>query len=200
MSIRMLKTTRSRILAVCTAMVAFSLAINTFLNYSIAKRYNDEAIGNTLNSLAGSHGIAIGEWVSSRTLMLTSLKEPALSDTDPVPLFRQMAAADNFINIYMGYADRSSKFAERGGLPEDYDPTTRPWYRQALQEGKTLVTVPYVDMVTNELVVSIVTPIADGEGTTRGVLGSDLSMRSVIENVRSIQPTPSSRRPPAWAC
>ncbi|MEE3650706.1 MULTISPECIES: methyl-accepting chemotaxis protein [unclassified Brenneria] len=187
----MLKTTRARILTACTAIVVLSLAINTFLNYTIADNSNEESIDNMLHAIAASHSMAIGEWVESKTQMVTALNDSVLTDDDPVPVFKQIAASGGFINVYMGYEDKTAKFSDSVGIPADYDPTIRPWYQQAVRERKPIVTAPYVDVSTKELIVSFAAPVMDG-GTVKGVLGSDLTMQNVIENVKSIHPTPSS--------
>lgn len=187
----MLKTTRSRIMAACTCIVVLSLAINTFLNYTIANNSNEESIKNTLNAVTISHGLAIGDWVLYKTQMIAALHDnPRLHD-DPIPLFKQIAASGGFSNVYMGYADKTAKFSTPDGIPADYDPTIRPWYQQAVNEGKALITAPYVDAGTKKLVVSFVAPVLS-DGTVKGVVGSDVTMQSVIENVKSIHPTPSS--------
>ncbi|GLW36672.1 methyl-accepting chemotaxis protein [Pectobacterium carotovorum subsp. carotovorum] len=187
----MLKTTRSRILAACSTIVVLSLVINTFLNYTIANNANKESIQNTLNAVATSHSIAISDWVASKTQMISALHDRAIQDEDPIPLFKQIVASGGFLNVYMGYANGTAKFADPGGIPADYNPTIRPWYQQAVKEGKPLATAPYVDMVTNTLVVSFVAPVVEG-GTVRGVVGSDVTMKSVIENVKAINPSPGS--------
>lgn len=46
----MLDSIRSRILAACVVIVAGSLAINTYFNYSVANKYNSSAIDNTLKA------------------------------------------------------------------------------------------------------------------------------------------------------
>ncbi|AFI91377.1 Methyl-accepting chemotaxis sensory transducer with Cache sensor [Pectobacterium parmentieri] len=187
----MLKTTRSRILAACSTIVVLSLVINTFLNYTIANNANKASIQNTLDAVATSHTIAISDWVASKTLMISALHDRAIKDEDPIPLFKQIVASGGFLNVYMGYANGTAKFADPGGIPADYNPTIRPWYQQAVKEGKPLATAPYVDMVTNTLVVSFVAPVLEGS-TVRGVVGSDVTMKSVIENVKAINPSSGS--------
>ncbi|MEQ9861583.1 methyl-accepting chemotaxis protein [Pectobacterium cacticida] len=187
----MLKTTRSRILAACSIIVVFSLVINTFLNYTIANNTNKEAIQNTLDAVAISHSIAVSDWVASKTQMIAALHDRAIKDEDPIPLFKQIAASGGFINVYMGYANGTAKFSEPEGIPNDYNPTIRPWYQQAVKEGKPLVTEPYIDAGTHKLVVSFAAPVLDGT-TVKGVVGGDVTMESVIENVKAIKPSPSS--------
>ncbi|WP_459609455.1 methyl-accepting chemotaxis protein, partial [Dickeya oryzae] len=187
----MLKTIRARILAVCTAIIVVALVINTFLNYRVTDKYNDESINNLLVAVTAGHSLAISDWVASKKQIITSLNAVALTNDDPIPVFKQMAAAGSFINVYMGYANHTAKFSDPGGIPPTYDPTVRPWYQQAVREGKAVATAPYLDMATNTIVVSFVAPVLDG-GNVKGVLGSDVTMDSVIANVKAIHPTPSS--------
>lgn len=88
----MLDSIRSRILAACIIIVAGSLAINTYFNYSVANKYNSSAIDNTLTAVTASHGVGIADWVATKTQMIVSLKESALT-ADPSAALRQVAAA-----------------------------------------------------------------------------------------------------------
>ncbi len=182
-----LASIRARILAITIGCVVIALMINTSINYYVTQKSNQQSIDNTLEAVTSSHKAAIGEWVSSKLLMMASL-QPVVLSADPLPLFKQIASAGDFINVYAGYADKSAKFSSPGGIPANYDPTIRPWYIDAIKLGKAMVTAPYVDMATNTLVVSFVAPV---EGN-KAVVGSDVSMESIVANVSSIRPTPSS--------
>ncbi|MDR5017684.1 methyl-accepting chemotaxis protein [Yersinia rochesterensis] len=186
----MLDSIRSRILAACIIIVAGSLAINTYFNYSVANKYNNSAIDNTLKAVTASHGVGIADWVAMKTQMIVSLKESALA-ADPIAALRQVAAAGNFINVYIGYANKTAIFSNPDGIPADYDPTGRPWYLQAVKAGSPVVTPPYIDAGTNQLVVTFALPIIQ-DGNVKGVLAADVTMDSVITNVKSIHPTEGS--------
>ncbi|WP_179404981.1 methyl-accepting chemotaxis protein [Burkholderia guangdongensis] len=186
----MLSSLRARILAACIAIVAFALAASTLINYAIAHSYNDDAIDRNLTSVASGHVVGIGDWVASKSRMIESLQDAALSP-DPLPTFKQLAAAGDFTNVYAGYADKTYKFSDPTGIPPDYDPTIRPWYKQAAQTGKAVVTPPYVDAGTGKLVVSFAVPVVR-DGALKAVLGGDVAMDSVIANVKAIRPTPAS--------
>ncbi|WP_227729342.1 methyl-accepting chemotaxis protein [Yersinia proxima] len=186
----MLDSIRSRILAACIIIVAGSLAINTYFNYSVANKYNSSAIDNTLKAVTASHGVGIADWVAMKTQMIVSLKESALA-ADPIAALRQVAAAGNFINVYIGYANKTAVFSNPDGIPAGYDPTGRPWYLQAVKAGSPVVTPPYIDAGTNQLVVTFALPIIQ-DGSVKGVLAADVTMDSVIANVKSIHPTDDS--------
>lgn len=61
-------------------------------------------------------------------------------------------------------------------LPSDYDPTTRPWYKEAMaNKSKVILTDPYIDAATNEYVITIAKAIVDEQtNQTLGVIASDL--------------------------
>ncbi|MFS2223782.1 methyl-accepting chemotaxis protein [Pantoea sp. B65] len=182
-----LSSIRARILAITMGCVVIALIINTSINYFVAQKYNQQAISSTLDAVVSSHKTAIGDWINSKLTMIASLQSVALSE-DPLPMFKQIASAGSFINVYAGYANKTAKFSSPGGIPADYNPTIRPWYIDAIRVGKPMVTAPYVDMATNKLVVSFVAPV----NGNAAVVGSDVAMDSIVANVSSIRPTPAS--------
>lgn len=57
-----------------------------------------------------------------------------------------------------------------------YDPRTRPWYREALKNGKTTFSPLYKHFVMDDLTVSVGTPVHDREGNIWGVLGTHITL------------------------
>jgi methyl-accepting chemotaxis protein len=167
-----------------------ALAANTALNYVVADSHNKASIDSTLTALEESHAEDIADWVTTHERMIDSLQDAVLGP-DPVPALKQIATAGGFTNVYVGYADRTAKFSDATGIPPDYDPTGRPWYKQAVAAGKAVVTPPYVDVGTGKLVVAFAEPVIR-DGALKGVISGDVAMDSVIANVRSIHPTPAS--------
>ncbi|NCH56325.1 methyl-accepting chemotaxis protein [Cronobacter muytjensii] len=186
----MLTSIRARIIAATAGCLVGALVLNTIMNYQVTRLDNQQASLNTLKSTSASHNLAIADWVNSKTAMIRSLDTVALG-ADPVPVFTQMAKAGGFMNVYAGYATKTAKFSNPEGVPADYDPTIRPWYQQAVKADAPVVTAPYVDAGTGKLVVTFAVPVKQN-GTVAAVVAGDLSMDSVIANVRSIHPTENS--------
>ncbi len=186
----MFSTIRARIVALCVVIVVAALAANTALDYFVANSHNKDSIDATLTAVENSHAEGIGDWVATHAQMIESLQDAVLQP-DPVPMLKQIATAGGFTNVYVGYADKTAKFSDPTGIPPDYDPTGRPWYKQAVAAGKGVVTPPYVDVGTGKLVVAFATPVIR-DGQVKGVISGDVAMDSVIANVRSIHPTPAS--------
>ncbi|MFM0392795.1 methyl-accepting chemotaxis protein [Paraburkholderia phytofirmans] len=186
----MFSSIRARVVALCVAIVVVALAGNAVLNYEVANSYNDEAINSSLTSLESAHVNSIEEWVKSNSRIINSLQDAVLQP-DPSAALKLVAAAGHFTSVYVGYADKTAKFSDPSGIPPDYDPTARPWYKQAVAAGKPVVTPPYVDGGTGKLVVAFAAPVMRN-GVVNGVVSGDVAMDSVIANIKSIHPTPAS--------
>lgn len=185
-----LASIRTRILLTCVAIVVGALTFAGGLNYLVTRSYNEESTRQSMQAIVRGRVSTIDEWVAAKTQMVVSLQDVALS-ADPVPVFKAVHQAGGFINIYVGFPDKSYKFSNPDGIPSTYDPTARPWYKQAVDAGKPVVTPPYVSASTGKLVVTFAVPILQ-DGSLKGVIGGDVAMDSVIANVKAIHPTPAS--------
>jgi methyl-accepting chemotaxis protein len=186
----MFTSIRSRILAVTMSCVVIALLVNTTINYFVTRSYNQQAMSALLDSTASSHQLGISDWVKSKAALISSLSDVALVP-DPLPTLKLIAQAGGFSNVYIGYANKTAKFSDNTGIPADYNPTGRPWYLQAVREGKLVLTAPYVDAGTKALVVTFAMPVLVN-GEVKAVIGGDLTMESVVNNIRSIHPTEHS--------
>ena len=186
----MLSSIRARIIVATAGCLAIALLLNTVINFHVTRLDNQQSQHDILVSTGDSHSMAIADWVNSKMRVISSLESVALSE-DPIPVFSQMARASGFSNVYVGYATRSAKFSDPTGVPADYDPTSRPWYQQVQKTDAPVVTAPYVDAGTGKLVVTFAVPVKEN-GTLKAVVAGDVTMDSVVANVRGIHPTPNS--------
>lgn len=60
-----------------------------------------------------------------------------------------------------------------------FDVTTRPWF-ECTRTGTTVMTDPYVDEATGQMVLSIATPIMNLMGSAVGIAGMDVSLESMM--------------------
>ncbi|WP_165729952.1 methyl-accepting chemotaxis protein [Enterobacter hormaechei] len=186
----MFRSIRARIIAATTGCLVVALLLNTIINFQVTRQDNQQSQRDILTSTSASHNMAIADWVNNKMTVITSAQPVALSD-DPVPVFKQLALAGGFTNVYVGYASKTAKFSDPTGVPADYDPTLRPWYQQAVSADGPVVTAPYVDAGTGKLVVTFAVPVKE-QGALKAVVAGDVAMDSVVANVRGIHPTPAS--------
>jgi methyl-accepting chemotaxis protein len=89
-----------------------------------------------------------------------------------------------FLSVYLGEEDASFRSQPPDDMPSDYDPRSRPWYRDAITAGKTTLTEPYLDAVTKSLLITIATPVKTKAG--RGVVAGDLSLETLEKLINSL--------------
>ena len=95
--------------------------------------------------------------------------------------------ASQFDESYTGiYGYINGRYVDGVGWtpPEDYDPTVRDWYKEAVAAGgQPLVVNPYVDAQTGNVIISVCKALTD----TNNVLGLDLTLTDVQKTVEGIQ-------------
>ncbi|MGM1045728.1 MAG: methyl-accepting chemotaxis protein [Bacillota bacterium] len=85
---------------------------------------------------------------------------------------------DNVLAAFMFYDDRYYNSSDKDS--KGYDPTTREWYKQAIQnKGQIIMTSPYIDVVTESYVITFAKTLSDGSG----VAGIDVSIDHLNELV-----------------
>ncbi|KFK59660.1 chemotaxis protein [Vibrio vulnificus] len=67
-----------------------------------------------------------------------------------------------------------------------WDPRVRPWYKDAKNAGQLIITAPYADSATNEILVSIATPVRNN-GTFIGAIFYDVSLAGLAELVNQVK-------------
>ena len=75
-----------------------------------------------------------------------------------------------------------------GERPAEFDPRTRPWYREALAAKAATVTEPYEFALSGVLGLSVATPTADGSG----VIGFDFTLEALSRVVTDYKISPNS--------
>ncbi|MBN2628020.1 MAG: methyl-accepting chemotaxis protein [Spirochaetales bacterium] len=82
---------------------------------------------------------------------------------------------------YIGTPEKKFYFGGDWLAPDDFDPTSRPWYQSAVKEKKTIITDYYTDAITGNLTITIATPLFDvRDKTLLGVLGIDLFLDDML--------------------
>ena len=68
---------------------------------------------------------------------------------------------------------------------ESWEPRARPWYIDSKQKRDTIITAPYADSVTNEILVSIASPLI-ANGQFQGAIFFDMSLSSLANLVNQV--------------
>jgi methyl-accepting chemotaxis protein len=107
-----------------------------------------------------------------------------------VNTFKFSKAAGNFVDVYIGFqSDGSlltSDYTVLTVTKDNYDARKRPWYKDAVSQNKSIISKPYLDVITKKLIVSVCTPIIK-EGKLVGVIGSDIFIDTIVNTVLNIK-------------
>ncbi|WP_426359633.1 methyl-accepting chemotaxis protein [Pseudocolwellia sp. HL-MZ19] len=98
-----------------------------------------------------------------------------------LPIFKK-----EFILIFGGLDTDGIRITnDRTWNPTDYDARQRPWYNLARDHDQAILTEPYIDTVTGDVIISAVASIKN-KGTFKGGFGGDLSLKTVSDAVNAL--------------
>jgi len=180
----MFQSLRARLIGICIAITTLSLITLALVTFFVVRGDTMSGLDERIGQLTKVHADELTEWVRDKQRITSSLKT-ALDQNDPVPFLLTAKQAGAFDDTYFGFADKRFVFAHP--MPASYDPTQRPWYKQAMQAGGPTLTSAYVDATTGKLTISFAEPV----GNT-AVVATDMHLDSVTRKVASIHPTQNS--------
>jgi len=89
----------------------------------------------------------------------------------------------DILDIYYGTASGKFDIYPDAKMPNGFDATARPWYKQALEhKGKVIITPAYKDAVTGNNVVGIAQTV-EKNGQVVGVIGMDCELATLAERM-----------------
>ncbi|MDT8717592.1 methyl-accepting chemotaxis protein [Clostridium sp. 19966] len=93
----------------------------------------------------------------------------------------------DYMNVYFGRYDKKMIIYPVQQMPDGYDPTSRPWYQDAVNnDGKIIYTDPYKDVTTNKYIISIAKAVKS-DGQVIGVLSIDLDLTDIAKTLSSVK-------------
>jgi methyl-accepting chemotaxis protein len=155
------------------------------------KRTIDATIQREMLNVSASTARSVGNWFEGRLFLVESARqalEGLPPEVDPVVTFNYKVFEDNFLSTYFGAADTGSfhTFPASDDLPSDYDPRVRPWYKEAVAANKAVLTEPYADASSGDLVVTIASPVVSA-GRLKGVAAADFSINVIADMLAGIE-------------
>ncbi|WP_051304598.1 methyl-accepting chemotaxis protein [Chitinilyticum litopenaei] len=185
----MLNTLRGKLIAfiaLLTLILAATLTIGAYLK--MRHQMIQTGLTHEIAGTAAGYNVVIRNWVDAKQQIVTALAAAIGKAEDPMPPLQQAAGSAPFDSAYLGKPDKQMITSRDLKLPPDYDPTVRPWYKQASSEGKTVLTPPYVDTGTKRLIMSFAAPVQK-DGALYGVVATDIFLDDIIKDVLNIRLT-----------
>ena len=77
--------------------------------------------------------------------------------------------------------ERFSVVEHQSDKADTYDPRARPWYQSAKAELSSIWTDPYIFFTSQKPGITAASPVFDGDGGLRGVVGVDIGIEAISE-------------------
>jgi methyl-accepting chemotaxis protein len=173
-----------KILLAASAVVVGAFALFTLYNDYLQRNAISDDLNSYLHEMGDVTASNIQNWLSGRILLVESAAQSITRNPDSnqvIGLLEQKALLSTFDYSYLGSSNGAFIMRPEDEMPADYDPRTRPWYKDAMSAGGTTLTEPYVDAATGNLIITIATP-----ASSAGVVGGDLSLNTLVQIINSL--------------
>ena len=91
---------------------------------------------------------------------------------------------NTFQAVGIGYDDTGTLLSNDGWVPDaNYDARTRPWYSESKMARDTIITDPYVDSSTKNVIISLGSPLNDTNGQFIGSVVFDVTLTTLADMV-----------------
>lgn len=97
----------------------------------------------------------------------------------------------NTSDVYIGLTNKKMLDGSGWVPPADYDCTQRVWYKTAMEKNGLIYSAPFLDMVTNKMVLSIARPISR-DGKVIGVISTDINLGVITDIIQKAEPVKNS--------
>lgn len=170
-------------IAIATIIAAVS-TVQAWISINQLKQETTTEISRQMTDIGEATSRYISNWLDTRSDMMLA-NEPLIASENNIDRELLLTKrAGHFLSVYAGFSDGSIAYGDKSeDWPADYDPRTRPWYKDATSESKLVLTDPYKDF-DGSIVVSFAKAF---RGQNSGVLAADLTVNHIIDQVLSLE-------------
>lgn len=117
------------------------------------------------------------------------------AEQDIIDLFHAYQARHPHVgSVYMGRANGSFVRSHPRTRPTRYDPRERPWYQAAMEAGgKTVLVDAYPSVTNDDVNIGCVVALIGEDGTAFGVVGMDVTLLRLSEEIGKAELTYNGR-------
>ena len=176
------------------ALVASAIVILAFTTFSWIQYHSvrDALYEKTQNSIDEASVVLshqITNWLNGKLALIDIMAESIAANYSAETIQRTFDAPilkKEFLLIFGGLDTDGNRITnDPSWNPENWDARKRPWYPYARSHKQAVLTDPYADAATNEILISAVANIYDKD-SFKGAFGGDLSLKTVSDAVNTL--------------
>ena len=180
-----------KIVAASSLLLLATVTLLTLQQYYTVKSEIRSQVTSSVNEIVDGVRDTTGAEINSRKAIAayaTSMLEADLTPSSIETVLTRAVVKETFLLAGLGFEkDGSNINNDPSWNPgPTWDPRVRPWYIDAKNSGKLIITAPYADSATGEILVSIATPVRDN-GQFIGAIFYDVSLAALAELVNRVQ-------------
>lgn len=176
-------TLKQKFLTLITGVLVVStVSLVTLSNEEAKKQMEEIFTGNAQTSVSTLNDVVNDQFTkqfekikyAGAQLSSTSKKD---KNAEAEEVLKYLEGTDSDVaSAYIGFGNKKMISQPKQNWPSSYDPTSRPWYTEAKNHsGEVILTEPYVDATTGNMVITIATESADKSG----VVAIDLKLDAI---------------------
>ncbi|MBR7628662.1 MULTISPECIES: methyl-accepting chemotaxis protein [Aeromonas] len=164
-----------------SVVIALSLVISllSWQSYSSQKALLLQGSQEQVQRLGRQQVERIHDWLSARRDVIQALGNKA--SVEPLDALQQAQVSGRFQLTYFGESSGNMHDSNPAIDRSNYDPRSRPWYQEAMSKGAMITTKPYLGVASEGTILTIAVPV------NGGVVGGDLAINAVVEDVTKMQ-------------
>ncbi len=173
---------KQKLLVLIIIPILLSFAILTFFAFRFSNQIlisdGQDLMGNIAEKNAIYISKLINEDITRMEVVAAQFTKSDISDKEATEkmVVDLSKTVKRFESLYIGYPDKTF-FYPLAEVPEDFDCTTRSWYKDVLTRGKTILTKPYLS-TDGMTVVTIAAPVMQN-GEIAAVVGVDVDLTDI---------------------
>lgn len=175
---------RQKLLLALSALLIITAGLQQWFYRDALDNAANQDVSRFQTSVAAVQINGLKTWLDTSAGIVDSTNLGIRPGQDLKPALAQAAKGGKFDMIYIGTDKGQMLVSSDWKAPADYDPRIRPWYQDAIKANKMIITAPYADASTGQLIISMAEPFKSGDLV--GVIAGDISIQTLVQNINSI--------------
>lgn len=172
-----------------SVVVVLAFSLYSWLQYSSFRSALLEKTTTSTQESSKALALQVDNWLQNKINLIEVIAQTVNADFSQETIQKAFDAPINqqeFLLLFGGLDTNGSRITnDPNWNPPGWDARKRPWYSAAQQHKKTVLTEPYPDSVTGEILISAAATFRD-QGTFKGAFGGDISLKTVSESVNAL--------------
>lgn len=178
-----------KVALVASLIITLSFSVLSWFQYIYVSNTLYEQAQNSVSESTQELGSQITNWLNGKLRLIDMVAENIdaefsqgrIQQTFDIPLLKK-----EFLLMFGGLdTDGKPITNDASWNPTDWDARVRPWYPYAKSNSQAVLTDPYADAETKEILISAVANFSD-KGEFKGAFGGDLSLKTISDSVNTL--------------